>query len=104
MMPASASVMFGNRLGALVGMRSSPASLERPVRGKLFAATRLVAPPNISHPVRFAKERAYVFSVQLSPVRNRDLWVEGRRVEQAELPEGSVSFYDLEAASDSQVH
>ncbi|MEP7239482.1 MAG: AraC family transcriptional regulator [Devosia sp.] len=104
MIPATTSVMFGSRLGSLVGMRAAPATLERPVRGRLFAATRLVAPPNISGPIRFAKERAYVLSVQLSPVRRRDLWVEGKRVEQTQLPAGSVSFYDLEAEIDSQVH
>ena len=101
---AASGIMFGGPLGRFVGMRTAPATLQRPVRGNLFAATRLVAPPNTSGPLRFPKERAYVFSVQLADVNRRDLWVEGKRAEQSRLPEGSVSFYDLEADIDSQVH
>ena len=85
-------------------MRTAPATVQRTVRGNIFAATRIIAPPNVSGPLRLPKEAAYIFAVQLSGVRRRDLWVEGKKIDQSELPAGSVSFYDLEAEIESQAH
>ena len=88
--------MYGNRLAAFVGMSSPPATVNRPVRGKVFAATRLVAPPNPTRRLRVPNERAYIFSVQLRAAERRDLWVDGKKTEPAHLAAGSVAFYDLE--------
>ncbi|QNK01311.1 helix-turn-helix domain-containing protein [Dyella telluris] len=88
---------YGTRLGQSFGVSSLATLLATPVRKAVFAMTDVRLNTPMERPTApLPRDRAYVIAVNLLPLQDHEMWIEGRSVSRGPLQEGAVMVADLQ--------
>jgi AraC family transcriptional regulator len=91
---------FGKRLGERLRVENAPAIITRALRTADVAVTEIRydnSPSVMRHPIQ--QEDAFLVSLQLRNVPNRQYWEDGRRTPMCNLRAGQTCLYDLKRSA-----
>ena len=87
---------YGQRLGARLRVEGATALITRALRNADMAVTEIRcenSSPRMSHPIQ--REDAYLVSLLLINVSDREYWEDGRRISVGNFQAGQTCIYDL---------
>jgi AraC family transcriptional regulator len=90
---------YGERLREVFGVDAAPAFVTRTLKTTHIAATEIrcdMRNNGFSKPI--PAEDAFLIVVQLRDVPRHDMWLNGRQIETAFLPAGTINIYDLRSS------
>ncbi|WP_267226179.1 helix-turn-helix domain-containing protein [Dyella silvae] len=88
---------YGQRLGQSFGVSNPATLLASPMRDAVFAMTDVRRNTPMDGPTSpLPRDRSYVIAVNLQPLRDHEMWVDGQSVSRGPLPEGAVMVANLQ--------